>query len=189
MKAMLWNEDIVQCTPTPPFLTNSRVDMVGFVDPHKVVALRSAFFLPFNMHKLKLNWKVEQKVKGWNIKFLEWKEIRIYKRLLNQFPFQTKEQREKKKKSVEKRRWKKWKKLEIISIMCNKKTKKEERKKKSWKKQREEKKTPKINLILSHIDQTFFIRDPRIGSPACRHARCTIRKSVFLMWRRVQFEV
>ncbi len=39
---MLWIEDIVKRTPTPPFLTNSRIDMVGFVNPHKVVAKNNA---------------------------------------------------------------------------------------------------------------------------------------------------
>jgi hypothetical protein len=43
MKNMLWTEDIVKITPTPPFLTNSRMDMVGFVNPHKVVPRRNAF--------------------------------------------------------------------------------------------------------------------------------------------------
>ncbi len=40
---MLWIEDIVESTPTPPFLTNSKVDMAIFVYPHKVIARRSAF--------------------------------------------------------------------------------------------------------------------------------------------------
>ncbi len=43
MEDMLWIEDIVESTSTSPFLTTSRVDMVGFVDLHKVVARRSAF--------------------------------------------------------------------------------------------------------------------------------------------------
>jgi len=34
MEYMLWIEDIVVA---PPFLTNFRVDMVGFMDPQKVV--------------------------------------------------------------------------------------------------------------------------------------------------------
>jgi hypothetical protein len=38
---MLWIEDIVESTKTPPFWP--KVDMVGFVDPHKVVARRSAY--------------------------------------------------------------------------------------------------------------------------------------------------
>jgi hypothetical protein len=37
---MLWIEDTVVA---PPFWTNFRVDMVGFMDPHKVVVRRSAF--------------------------------------------------------------------------------------------------------------------------------------------------
>jgi len=40
MEDMLWIEDIVVA---PPFLTNFRVDMVGFMNPHKVVVRRSAF--------------------------------------------------------------------------------------------------------------------------------------------------
>jgi hypothetical protein len=34
MENMLWIVDIVA---SPPFLTNSRIDMVGFVDPHNVI--------------------------------------------------------------------------------------------------------------------------------------------------------
>jgi len=40
---MQWIEDIVKSTQALPFLTNSRVDMVGFVNPHKVVVRKSAF--------------------------------------------------------------------------------------------------------------------------------------------------
>ncbi len=40
---MLLIQDIVESTPTPPFLTNSKVDMAKFVFPHKVIARRSAF--------------------------------------------------------------------------------------------------------------------------------------------------
>jgi hypothetical protein len=43
MKEMLWIEDIVESTQAPPFFTNSKVDMVSFVDPHKLVAKRNAF--------------------------------------------------------------------------------------------------------------------------------------------------
>jgi len=42
MEDMLWIEDIVESTPIPSFWTNSKVDMVRFVYPHKVVARRSA---------------------------------------------------------------------------------------------------------------------------------------------------
>jgi hypothetical protein len=40
MKEMLW---IVESTQAPPFFTNFKVDMVSFVDPHKLVAKRNAF--------------------------------------------------------------------------------------------------------------------------------------------------
>jgi hypothetical protein len=41
MKDMLWIEDIVKSTPTPPFWTNFRVGMTSFVDP--LVVVRNAF--------------------------------------------------------------------------------------------------------------------------------------------------
>ncbi len=40
---MLWIEDIVDSTPTLQFFTNFKVDMVGFVNFHKVIARRNAF--------------------------------------------------------------------------------------------------------------------------------------------------
>jgi hypothetical protein len=43
MEEMIGIEDIVESTQAPSFLTNSRVDMVGFVNPHKVVVKSSAF--------------------------------------------------------------------------------------------------------------------------------------------------
>jgi hypothetical protein len=43
MEDVLWIEDIVGSTPSPLVLTNSRVDMVGFMYPHKVIAKRNAF--------------------------------------------------------------------------------------------------------------------------------------------------
>jgi hypothetical protein len=42
-RCKLGSKDIVGSTPSPPILTNSSVDMVGFMDPHKVVARRNAF--------------------------------------------------------------------------------------------------------------------------------------------------
>jgi hypothetical protein len=42
MEDMLWIEDIVEVPPTLPFFTILRVDMVSFVDLHKVVVRRSA---------------------------------------------------------------------------------------------------------------------------------------------------
>jgi hypothetical protein len=48
----------------------------------------------------------------------------------------------------------------------------------------------KVNLILSHVNHTFFILDLWIGPQASRHTHCTLgTKRFFLMWRRVQFKV
>jgi len=43
MENILWIENIVESTSTLPFLTNSGVDMAGFVHPHKAIARRNAF--------------------------------------------------------------------------------------------------------------------------------------------------
>jgi predicted phosphohydrolase len=43
MEDKLWIEDVVESTPTFPFLSNSRINMVGFVHLHKVVTKRNAF--------------------------------------------------------------------------------------------------------------------------------------------------
>jgi hypothetical protein len=43
MEDMLWIEDIVENKSTPPLFINSKVDMAGFVKPHKVIAKRNAF--------------------------------------------------------------------------------------------------------------------------------------------------
>jgi hypothetical protein len=43
MEDMLWIEDIVKSTPTLPFLSNFRIDMTSFGDPHKVVGRKNAF--------------------------------------------------------------------------------------------------------------------------------------------------
>jgi hypothetical protein len=40
---MDWIEDIVENTPTFSFLSHSRINMVGFVNLHKVVFKRSVF--------------------------------------------------------------------------------------------------------------------------------------------------
>jgi hypothetical protein len=41
MKDLLWIEHIVESTPTPPFLINFIVDMVGFVHPQKEVVMNA----------------------------------------------------------------------------------------------------------------------------------------------------
>jgi hypothetical protein len=38
----------------------------------------------------------------------------------------------------------------------------------------------KVNLILSHINNAFFILDTQIGPQTFRHTYCTLRKKVFL---------
>jgi hypothetical protein len=43
MEDMLWIEDIVESTSTPPLFINFRVDMAGFMKPHKMITKRNAF--------------------------------------------------------------------------------------------------------------------------------------------------
>jgi hypothetical protein len=50
MEETLWIEGIVESTQAPPFLINSRIDMAGFVDPHKVVLPMSS-----NIYALQCN--------------------------------------------------------------------------------------------------------------------------------------
>ncbi len=40
---MIWFEDIGERTSTLPFLMNSKVDMAGFVNLHKMALVKSAF--------------------------------------------------------------------------------------------------------------------------------------------------
>jgi hypothetical protein len=44
MENILWIDNIVKNTTTPPLLTNFKIDMVDFVDPHKVFVRRNAFW-------------------------------------------------------------------------------------------------------------------------------------------------
>ncbi len=57
MKDILWMEDIVEYTPTPPFYINFRIDMTGFVDPHKMIPRRSAFSALSSARNESENWK------------------------------------------------------------------------------------------------------------------------------------
>jgi hypothetical protein len=56
MEDSLWIEDIVESTTTPPlFFINFKVNMVGIVDPCKVVVRKSAFLaLPIQMHEMEV---------------------------------------------------------------------------------------------------------------------------------------
>jgi hypothetical protein len=50
MEDISWmEEEIVDSTPTIPFLSTSNVGMVGFVNPHKVVVQKSAFLILGNV--------------------------------------------------------------------------------------------------------------------------------------------
>jgi hypothetical protein len=43
MEDKLWIEDVVESTPTFPFLSNSRINVVDFVHLHQVGARRNVF--------------------------------------------------------------------------------------------------------------------------------------------------
>jgi hypothetical protein len=46
MENISWmEEDIIECTPTIPFLKISSVGMASFVNPHTIVARRNAFLV------------------------------------------------------------------------------------------------------------------------------------------------
>jgi hypothetical protein len=48
IEEMLCIKDIIESTQAPSFLTNYKIDMANFVDPHKVVVRRSAFLALLN---------------------------------------------------------------------------------------------------------------------------------------------
>jgi hypothetical protein len=81
-------ENIVENTPAPPVLTNFRVDMVGFVNPHKMIVRKSSFSV-FLSARNGSEWKGESESE--RLKHKQ-KGIWIYKKSLNQFPFQRKHQ-------------------------------------------------------------------------------------------------
>ncbi len=57
---MLWIEDIVESTQAPIFMTNSKVGMASFVDPHTVVVRRNAFWtLPSAWNEVESKGEVE----------------------------------------------------------------------------------------------------------------------------------
>jgi len=58
----------------------------------------------------------------------------------------------------------------------------------NWKFKKLWKKKPKINLIPSHVNHTFFILNLQIEPQGFKHIHCTSRKNVF-MWRMVQLKV
>ncbi len=77
-------------------------------------------FQPFQMQKMKVNWKVGHEVEGWNVNFHKWKGIWIYKRSLNWFPFR-KRKHQGKYDCDERQKWKRWKKLvdgEVLHLIA-----------------------------------------------------------------------
>jgi hypothetical protein len=83
MEDKLWIEDIVESTPTFPFLSNSRINMVGFVHLHKVVAKKECIF---SLAKcMKLRWierwgkkpKVETSIYKWKGIWIFFKKLKI----------------------------------------------------------------------------------------------------------------
>jgi hypothetical protein len=62
LKDISWIEDVVECTPTILFMNNFTIDVVGFVNPHKVVVKRSAFSTLANVHEMKMFQTLGQKV-------------------------------------------------------------------------------------------------------------------------------
>jgi hypothetical protein len=59
LEDMLWIKEIVESTPTPPFLTNSKVDMVGLVQLHKVVATSAFLVFSSAQNGVELEGEVE----------------------------------------------------------------------------------------------------------------------------------
>ncbi len=49
-----WIEDVVECTPIILFMIFKIIDMVGFVNPHKLVVQKSAFSNLANVHEMKM---------------------------------------------------------------------------------------------------------------------------------------
>ncbi len=62
MENMLWIEEIVESKPAPQFLTNSRIDIAGFVNPDKVIVSGNAF-LGVQVHQIQVNLKKNKTLK------------------------------------------------------------------------------------------------------------------------------
>ncbi len=62
MENMLWIEEIVESKPAPQILTNSRIDIAGFVNPHEVIVSGNAFFV-VQVHQIQVNLKKNKTLK------------------------------------------------------------------------------------------------------------------------------
>ncbi len=86
-------EEIVECTPTIPFSKTSNVGMASFVNPHKIVARRSAFPILGNVQNEGVSKVRIESFGHGGLKhsFSQVEEIWIYKKSLkkslNQLPF------------------------------------------------------------------------------------------------------
>ncbi len=145
--------------------------MASFVDPsHKVIAKRRSAFSALSSAQNESESKGEDKKWRINTNFHKWKEIWIYKKNLKPIPISKKSDS-----------------YGIVclcsSIMCSKNF---------------FKKKPKVNLILSHANHTFFSIGPSNWTlslldtlivPLNIYLFIYIYLFVYIMWRRVQFKV
>jgi hypothetical protein len=74
MEYMLWIEDIIENMPAHSFFTYFWIDMI---DLHILTRwlLEGVHLQPFQMYKMKVNWKVGQRVEGYDVNFYKWKGI------------------------------------------------------------------------------------------------------------------
>ncbi len=146
---MLWIEDIVANTITLPFFTNFRVDMISFVNPHKVVSRRSAFSTfpsarneEGRVESERLKHKISQ-VKG---------DLHLQK--IPKLILIPKKRASREKVVMMKPEDEGGENAGKIIILIITETKKTHERKEEKKKKR-----PKVNLILSHVNHTFLILD------------------------------
>jgi len=57
MENLLWIEEIVESKPALQFLTNSRIDIAGFVNLHQVVVSGNVF-LVVQVHQIQVNEEI-----------------------------------------------------------------------------------------------------------------------------------
>ncbi len=135
---MMWIEDIVESTLALPFLTYSRVDMVGFMDLHnQAVVKKNAFStLPSARNRGESKGGVESgRLK---CRFHKWKGIWIYKRSLKLVP-------------IPKNRTP----MKNV-VMVKDKYEEGEKTKNNWVD------GEILHLIFSHVNHTFLMLDPKL---------------------------
>jgi hypothetical protein len=69
---MLWIENIVESTLTLPFLTNSKVGIASFVDPHKVVARSAILAFPSAWNEVESKGGTESEKLKYQFSQVEW---------------------------------------------------------------------------------------------------------------------